>query len=322
MKPWAIGTLLALAGLTATAPGVRAQTDTARAARQSDVVYGHKYGLALTMEVFTPARRNGLGALWVVSSSGRSSREQTLTESFGRRIAPLLDHGYAVFAVIVGSAPVFDVREQATDVRRAVRFVRSHAADFGIDPGRLAVAGASAGGSLALLAALDPTPGDTASADPVERASSRVQAAGAFFPPTDFLNYGAPGRSVVELMRQRDGVVDPAFQFHVVDARTGVRTPVTAPDDVARILAEVSPVTHVTKDAPPTVLVHGDQDQAVPVQQSRELVQRLTQAGVPARLVERPGVGHGYPGWEGDVALLAEWFDRWLRQAPPAGDRP
>ncbi len=313
MKLWAIGaSLLGLVCLTG-APA-RAQQDTAQATRRPDVVYGHKYGLALTMEVLTPAHPNGLGVLWVVSSSGRSSREQTLTESFGRRTLPLLERGYTVFAVIPGSAPIFDVREQATDVRRAVRFVRSRAADFGIDPGRLGIAGASAGGLLALLTALAGDAGDPQAADPLERASSRVQAAGCFFPPTDLVNYGAPGRSVLDLMRERDGAVDPAFQFHVVDPRTGNRTLVTSPDDVARLLAEASPITHVTRDAPPTILIHGDSDRAVPAQQSQTLIQRLTDAGVPARLVVRPGAGHAYPGWEADAALLADWFDAQLRK--------
>src|SRR5438309_1378068 len=77
-----------------------AQTIGAKAARQSDVIYGRKFGLALTMEVFTPASRNGLGVVWVVSSSGISSREQTLRESFQQRLSPLVDRGYTVFAVI------------------------------------------------------------------------------------------------------------------------------------------------------------------------------------------------------------------------------
>jgi hypothetical protein len=94
-----------------------AQGSAAKASRQSDVVYGRKFGLALTMEVFTPANRNGLGVVWVVSSSGRSSRDETLQNSFERRLSPLLDRGYTVFAVIHGSAPIFNVLDQLSDVR-------------------------------------------------------------------------------------------------------------------------------------------------------------------------------------------------------------
>src|SRR5262245_12729932 len=98
-----------------------AQTSAAKATRQSDVIYGRKAGMALTMEVFTPPARNGIGVVWVVSSSSRSSRDQTLQDSFERRIAPLSQHGYTVFAVIHGSAPIFNLQDQVNDIRRAVR---------------------------------------------------------------------------------------------------------------------------------------------------------------------------------------------------------
>ncbi len=151
------------------------------AARQSDVIYGRKLGMALTMEVFTPAVPNGVGVVWVVSSSGRSSREQTVQTSFERRIAPLLDRGYVVFAVIHGSAALFNVQDQVSDARRALRFVRHHAADLGIDGERLGIIGSSAGGLLALIVAMQGQGGDPTSDDVVDQTSAQVQAAGAFF---------------------------------------------------------------------------------------------------------------------------------------------
>jgi acetyl esterase/lipase len=291
-----------------------AQTGTAKANRQSDVVYGRKSGMALTMEILTPATRNGIGVLWVVSSSGRSSRDQTLQDSFERRIAPLVQRGYTVFAIIHGSAPIFNVQDQVNDVRRAVRFVRHRAADFGIDGQRLGISGSSAGGLLALIVAMQERDGDPASDDVVERESGRVQAAGCFFPPTDLLNYGGSGENLVDLMRKRDGSVDPTFQFHDLDAKTGARRSITAEDEVIRMLREYSPVTHVTAGDPPTVLIHGDQDKAVPLQQSRRLIERLNEAKVPARLVVREGMAHAYPGWEADAASIADWFDAHLRR--------
>jgi dipeptidyl aminopeptidase/acylaminoacyl peptidase len=80
------------------------------------------------------------------------------------------------------------------------------------------------------------------------------------------------------------------------------------------MLRQMSPVTHVTADDPPTILIHGDQDRAVPLQQSRALVARLSDAKVPARLVVREGAGHAYSGWEGDTRLIAEWFDEHLHR--------
>jgi len=265
------------------------------------------------MEVFTPDEPNGLAIVWVVSSSGRSSREQTFQASFERRIAPLLDHGYTVFAVIHGSSPRFPLQDQVQDIRRAVRFLRHCAGEYDIDGQRLAIAGSSADGSLALLVALQGRDGAAASDDVVERVSSRVQAAACFFPPTDLVNFGGSGQTIVDFFRQTYGVVDPSFQFYAVNDQTGTRTLIDEPDGVLRMLREFSPIMHVTPDAPPTLLIHGDGDVVVPIQQSRRLIDRLNEAHVPARLVVREGMGHAWPGWEADSAVIAEWFDRQLR---------
>jgi acetyl esterase/lipase len=294
--------------------GAGAQTSAPTTARQSDVIYGRKFGVALTMEVFSPATRNGIGVVWVVSSSGMSSREQTFQGSFERRIAPLLDRGYTVFAVIHGSAPRFNLQDQVSDVKRAVRFVRHSAAAFAIDGQRLGISGSSAGGLLALVVAMQGQDGNPSSDDVVERVSSRAQAVGCFFPPTDLLNFGAPSQNILDLMQKRGGSVDSSFQFYDLDAKTGVRRPLTARGEVIRMLQEHSAVTHVTTDDPPTILIHGDQDKAVPVQQSRQLMDRLNETNVPARLVVREGVGHAYPGWEADTKLIADWFDTHLRR--------
>jgi dipeptidyl aminopeptidase/acylaminoacyl peptidase len=79
------------------------------------------------------------------------------------------------------------------------------------------------------------------------------------------------------------------------------------------MLREFSPVTHVTADDPPAILIHGDADKAVPLQQSRRLIDRLHEVNVPARLVVREGMGHAWSGWEADTVLIAEWFDAHLR---------
>jgi len=306
---------LALSAIGARASLAGAQTGPGEYSRQSDVIYGHKFGLALTMEVFAPAKRNGLGVVWIVSSSGTSNREQTLQPSFERRVLPFLEHGYTVFAVIHGSSPVFQVQDYVQDGRRAVRFVRHRANEFGIDAQRLGISGSSAGGLIALTLAMRAEDGRAASEDPVERESSRVQAVGCFFPPTDLMDFGDASENIVDLMRQR-GASDPSFQFYDVDQKTGARTLITDRQEVLRLLSDVSPVTHVTADDPPTILIHGDADKAVPVQQSRRLVTRLTEAKVPARLVVREGMGHAWPGWEQDSALIAEWFDAYLRPSP------
>jgi acetyl esterase/lipase len=311
---------LALNAIGAPGDVARAQTGPAEYSRQSDVMYGRKFGLALTMEVFLPAKPNGLGVIWVVSSSGNSSREQTLQPSFERRILPLLSHGYRVFAVIHGSSPVFNVQDYLQDVRRAVRFVRHRSTQFGVDAQRLGISGSSAGGLLALMIAMRDEDGNPASEDAVERVSSRVQAVGCFFSPTDLTNFGESSENIMDLMRQR-GTVDPSFQFYAVDQKTGARMLISGRENMLRLLHELSPVNHVTADDPPTILVHGDADKAIPFQQSRRLMDRLNEANVAARLVVREGKGHAWPGWEADSELIAEWFDAHLRRSK-ADSRP
>lgn len=97
--------------------------------------------------------------------------------------------------------------------------------------------------------------------------------------------------NVLAFMRQRAGAVDPTFEFYETDPGTGARRAIADRDRVQEMLREISPITHVTSDDPPTILVHGDRDQGVPVQQSRQLLERLMQANVPARLEDRATPG-------------------------------
>ena len=114
--------------------------------RTDDIIYGRKYGMALTMNLLKPANPNGAAVLWVISSGFFSSHEETLDPGFVLRVEPLLDRGYTVFLVMHASAPQFELREVNKDIHRAVRFVRSHAGDHGFDPQRIGITGSSAGG--------------------------------------------------------------------------------------------------------------------------------------------------------------------------------
>jgi dipeptidyl aminopeptidase/acylaminoacyl peptidase len=87
-----------------------------------------------------------------------------------------------------------------------------------------------------------------------------------------------------------------------------------APRNKNVVEMKVYAIEHVQADDPPTILIHGDQDRAVPVGQSRSLIEHLSDAKVPARMVVREAVGHAYPGWEADTKLIADWFDEHLRR--------
>src|SRR6516162_11239100 len=311
---WAVALLL-VAAEPRTAPAQEGPTFT----RQADVIYGRKYGTALTMDVFTPQQKaNGAAAILVVSGGWSSAHEFPPKSAFA---GELLKRGYTVFAVFHSSQPQYPIPEIIRDVNRAVRFIRHHARDYKVDPGRLGIYGASSGGHLALMQGLAGDAGDPSAKDPVERVSSRVQAVACFFPPTDFLNYGKPGE--VALGRGALAGLKAAFDFREFDSRTKAFVPVKGEEQIRKIGREISPVYHVSRDAPPALLFHGDADKLVPMQQSELLVRKLKETGVEARLVVKPGIGHAYglvmglgDGWPDvtkDLALIADWFDRHLK---------
>ena len=82
----------------------------------------------------------------------------------------------------------------------------------------------------------------------------------------------------------------------------------------AKLEASVSPVLHVTADDAPTLLIHGDKDALVPIQQAEVFVAKLKDAGVEAQLVVKKGSDHGWLGVEKDIATLADWFDKHLKK--------
>lgn len=276
--------------------------------RKTDVVYGRKYGMALTMDVFTPkANANGAAIVWIVSGGWFSAHEAINPAA----IQEFLKRGYTVFAVVHGSQPRFTIPEITKDLNRAVRFIRYHAKDYGIDADRIGVTGGSAGGHLSLMQGTAGDAGDSAAKDPVDRVSSRVQAVGCFFPPTDFLNYGKTGENAVGR-----GILSgfkPPFDFQEQDPITKVFRPIT---DEARILElgrQISPVYHVSADDPPTLIIHGDKDDLVPIQQAELILEKLKSAGVETKLVVKKGAGHGWPDLLSDMSIIADWFDAHLK---------
>ena len=287
--------------------------------RQEDVIYGRKFGTALTLDVFRPRREaNGLGVVLVVSGGWVSSHEGIN----GGFVKPFTDRGYTVFAVVHGSQPKFAIPEVVGDMKRAVRFIRSRSKDYGIDPDRLGITGGSAGGHLSLMLGTAGDKGNPSAADPVDREPSRVAAVACFFPPTDFLNYGKPGEDAIGR-----GILEgyPApFDFHEFDPKRKKFVPITDEVKVVELGKSISPNNHVSPDDPPTLIIHGDADKLVPIQQSEIIVDKLKAAGVDAKLVVKPGAGHGWGGIDKDLVAFADWFDAHLKKPgeSKADDRP
>ena len=264
--------------------------------RTEDVIYGRKFGVALTFDVFEPAKKNGAAVLFMVSGGFFSSKE-AINPGFYNEF---LDRGYTVFAIVHGSQPKFQIPEITEDIQRAVRFVRHNASRWGVDTNRFGITGASAGGHLSLTMATQGRAGQADAKDPVDRAASTVQVAACFFPPTDFLNWGAAGDDAVGVGTLAN--FKPAF-----GARSGTA------ESRKELGREISPLNFVTARTAPSLIIHGDADKLVPLYQAEIFGKKCKDAGVPFKLIVKPGAQHGWAGIEKDLVTFADWFDEHLK---------
>jgi acetyl esterase/lipase len=289
MNSPALAAVLALAATLhgADLPGVR----------RSEVIYGRKFGTALTLDILQPPNTNGFGVVAVISGGFFSSHDG-INPSYMREI---LGRGYTVYAVVHGSQPKFTIPEITEDMHRSVRWIRTHAASHGVNPDKLGVFGGSAGGHLSLTLATQGRPGDPKAKDPVDRASSAVQAAACFFPPTDFENWSRPGDTQV-------GVGKVGRAFH---AAFGPRS--ENMEDRLKLGPEISPIHGLGPSTPPTLIIHGDKDGLVPLYQAEIYKKKADAVGAVVRLDVKPGADHGWANMENDLATFADWFDKHLR---------
>ena len=271
-----------------------AQT-TPKFTRTEDVIYARKVGTALTLDIFRPEKANGLGVIAVVSGGWFSGHEGINAGAYRE----LLTRGYTVFAGVHGSQPKFQIPEITQDMFRAVRFIRHHAAEYGIDPQKLGVTGASAGGHLSLTLGTQGGPGKPDAKDPIDRESSAVAAVACFFPPTDFLNYGKDGEDAVGVGILKD--FKPAFGSRADTA-----------EERQKYGHEISPAYFVSSKLPPTLIIHGDADKLVPIQQAELFVRKAKESGAVARLVVKEGKTHGWPDMGPDIVTIVDWLDEHL----------
>jgi acetyl esterase/lipase len=260
-----------------------------------DVVYGRRFGTALTLDVFEPRHKNGAAVFYIVSGGFSSAHSDIRPE----RYMPFLDRGYTVFAVVHSSRPRYFIPEIEDDIHRAVRFVRHNASRWNIDPNKFGVTGTSSGGHLSLALGTQGGPGPPDTKDPVDHESSAIQAVACFFPPTDYLNWSKPNEDAVDY------------------GATHNFEPPLGPRDISRnaqrdVERTISPINFVTASMAPTLVIQGDADELVPLYQSRAFEEKCKAAGARFKLVVKAGAGHAYAGWEKDIQVCADWFDEQL----------
>lgn len=295
---WTLAVAAMLVGLGATA--------SAQARVDRNVVYGMYSGAAMLLDVLYPARANGFGIIFISGSGwsaplGYSAPPLKESPQVDMYVPSLVQAGYTVFALTHRATPTFRYPAQLEDVQRAVRFIRQNAARYAIDAARIGGMGGSSGAHLVSLLATMDGGGDSTDPDPVNRQSAKLQCAVARAAPIDLTQMSPSlGAPLVALL---------------LGASVSDVTPKTAIEYKTALAA--SPITYVSADDPPMLLMHGDADRTVPFHQSELMEAALEKASVPVKLLRIEGADHGpdFPGAKNPPDYKGEmvkWFDMHL----------
>lgn len=208
---------------------------------------------------------------------------------------PFVGKGYAVASINYRLSQHARFPAQIEDCKAAIRWLRANAKTYNLDPGHFGAWGASAGGHLVALLGTSGDVKDLEGNDGSPDQSSRVQAVVDWFGPTDVTKMGG----------SHDEPASPEAKL--------LGGPVQENKDKA---ARANPITYISKDDPPFLIMHGDKDTTVPFGQSELLLEALKKAGVDATLTPIKGAGHGGRQFSSDDnrKLIEEFFDKHLKQ--------
>ncbi len=265
---------------------------------QQDVTYGKVDDQVLALDIYGAAPNQKKPAIVFLHGGGwvaGSRHDMDTPASF------FASKGYVCFAV--GYRLVKEDKNrypaQIDDVQRAVRWIRAHAADYGVNPDKIGALGASAGGHLVALLGTTDTLHNTV--PELADYSSRVQCVVDLYGPTDFTAF--PEAPVLDQGQRDEGM-------KLLEGFLG-----PLPENAPNYL-EASPITHIDKKTAPFLIFHGGKDTLVPVEQSRKMDEALRKAGIESKLIVFPNAGHGYT--EPDLLIQTatgalEFFDRHLK---------
>lgn len=239
---------------------------------QRDVTFATVDGHELKLDLFLPegVERPPL-VVFIHGGGWRNNSYKTCHTRW------LTEYGFAVASISYRLTDKATFPAQIHDCKAAVRWLRAHADEYGYSAERIGVAGTSAGGHLALL--LGVTGDDAAQEGSVggnlDR-SSRVQAVVDYYGPSDFL---------LRSQNQPSKTEKPDSPVRLLLGK-----PASEAVELAR---QASPAFHVTKDDPPLLIIHGEQDKTVNLDQSERMVAEYQRAGLEVALEVVPEAGHG-----------------------------
>jgi alpha-L-fucosidase 2 len=255
------------------------------AAVQTDIEYGTAAGVSLRLDASVPDGPGPHPAVILVHGGGWSGGDKDGGPKKGLMAPmhePLSTAGFAWFSINYRLTPKFRHPAAVEDVETAIRWLKAHAAEYRIDPRRIALSGESAGGHLVAMAAVRAND------------ATRVAAVVPFYGVFDF----------VAETKRRNGAI---ASFTKLFGRE------TIDDTMLKLMHEASPINFVKAGLPPFLLLHGTADQSVAYSQSVDMQTRLRAAGVLCELITIKDGPHGMLPWP---ALAPDFKDRvvaWLR---------
>ncbi len=279
-------------------PGLAANL---RTPTQDGLIYGEAGGQQLTMDYYAP-KGSGVHPIAIIIHGGGYRRGDSKSGSEAYCADFLAPAGYAVFSINYRLAPRFPYPYMVQDVERAVRYLRYNAKRWNADPDRIALVGGSAGGFLSNMVGLLNAPGDPKAADPVDRESAKVQAVVTLFAQSSF--------ATVPLNADVHSLLDPLIR------EKGEK----------EALTEASPITYVSKKAPPFLEILGDRDEYIPFTEATNLQSALRKDGVRCDIIRIPGGMHGTGGWNKLPNVpdwereMTEWLNARLHHRGPIGE--
>ena len=293
---WA--TRLFAACIFATVVSLQASAADYEALMEQGVEYANPDGQHLKLDIAHPATLEGTAAEGpfpaVVCIHGGGFRAGDLSE-FGATCELLARKGYVAVTIDYRLAPKYPFPAAVEDCKAAVRWLRGNAEANHIDPKRIGVVGASAGGALAhflgVTADKKEYEGDGGNSDQ----SSQVQCVVSFFGPSDFTKSYDKSEDAAEVLPlYLGGNLEEARERHI----------------------EASPLTYVNKDDAATLCIHGTNDTYVALEQSQFMVDKLKAAGVEAKLLVMQSAGHGFEGEDYDKAdaAMIKFLDAHLKK--------
>lgn len=266
---------------------------------ERDIEYGRGGGKPLLLDLYRPEDPPEGNLPCVIFIHGGGWRGGDKGKAPVTRLVP---RGYVGISINYRLSGEATFPAAVEDCKCAVRWIRANAEEYGIDPDRLGVWGSSAGGHLALMVGLADEKAGLEGKGGNEDVSSRVQAVCSWFGPADLTVghdkfQGGAGQAPLQFLGGTYGEKKEAYE-------------------------SASPVTHASKGDPPVLMIHGDKDNTVPLDQSERMLAALEEAGVKSELVVVKGAGHGFkPAGRGEIeptkeeidAATYEFFDEHLK---------